>query len=69
VRSKKKMKKRDENDFMVMNGTPIYLRDFKEIDRAGLEREIRRDYPELVKALDQGDDIKIGVFLRKYVKA
>lgn len=46
------------------NYSPMYVRDLKESLREETERQIRRDRPDLVEALDRGDDITIGGYWR-----
>lgn len=38
----------------------LYLRDLSDQCREAYEKEIRKTRPDLVKALDEGEDIEVG---------
>lgn len=44
--------------------SPLYLRDLKDSLREEFETGIRKERPDLLEALDNGDDIRIGEVFR-----
>jgi hypothetical protein len=38
----------------------LYLRDLKDTLREDIEKQIRKHRPDLIKALEEGEDISIG---------
>jgi hypothetical protein len=47
---------------MKKTSGPVFLRDLKEELRKLTEQEIRKDRPDLVGAMEQNDDIQVGVY-------
>jgi hypothetical protein len=47
---------------MEKSSGPLFLRDLKEELRMLTEQEIRWDWPDLVKAMEQHDDLQVGVY-------